>query len=188
MYTATVFAQFIRGKIQVIDDYWDNEGLGIPAWCTMCNGKPYTYGGHFSGPEMAYGTAGRSQTGRSTQDIAANLGYYFQPVIKHAFDDGIEAGRAVFGRILINKESCKTYVSALSGYGKKKHAALSTDEETVYHDMPAKTWHRHMADAHRHMAIAYQYMEIGNEYLGQPQAPASSISAIGSDCASLLDC
>ena len=51
---------------------------------------------------------------------------------------------------------------AMAGYGKKKNMALSTDEETVYHDQVAKTWHRHFADAHRHMAIAYNYM-IDNE-------------------------
>jgi len=166
MFTATIFVQFIRERIRDIDDYWDNEGLGIPSWCTMCQGKPYTYGGHFVGPELAFGTSGRAQTGRSTIDIAASLGFNLVPVVPHTFDNGIEAGRSIWGLMDINKEKCRTYVMAMAGYGKKKNMALSTDEETVYHDQPAKTWHRHFADAHRHLAIAYRYMAIGDEFLG----------------------
>lgn len=166
MFTATLFVQFIRDKVRIIDDYWDNEGLGIPAWCKMCQSKPYTYGGHFAGPEMAYGTAGRNQTGMATVDIAANLGFHIEAVIQHSFDNGIECGRSVWNLITVNKATCQTYVNALSGYGKKKNMSLSTDEETVYHDMPAKAWHRHMADAHRHLAIHHKYSSIIGERVG----------------------
>lgn len=173
MYTATIFVQFIRERIRIIDDYWDNEGLGMPSWCDMCQSKPYVYGGHFVGPELAYGTSGRNQTGRSTTDIAASLKFDLTPIVPHTFDNGIEAGRSIWNLIDVNKEKCRTYISALSGYGKKKNMSLSTDEETVYHDQPAKTWHRHMADAHRHLAIAYRYMEIDEEILGWTSAEPS---------------
>lgn len=168
MYTATIFVQFIRERIRVIGDYWDNEGLGIPSWCKMCQNKPYAYAGHFVGPELAYGTSGRQQTGRSTIDIAANLKFDLIPVVPHTFDNGIEEGRAIWPLMDINKEKCRTYIMAMSGYGKKKNMSLSTDEETVYHDQPAKTWHRHFADAHRHLAIAYGYMKEDIEHLGEP--------------------
>jgi hypothetical protein len=174
MFTATLFVQFIRERIRIIDDYWDNEGLGIPNWCKVCQSKPYVYRGHFVGPELAYGTAGRQQTGRSTIDIAAENGFHLEPVVKHTFDNGIEAGRSIWGLIDVNKDTCKTYIMAASGYGKKKNQALSTDEETVFHDQPAKTWHRHMMDAHRHLAIAYRYMAIGDEFLGMP-APKPTV-------------
>ena len=166
MYTATIFVQFIRDRVRIIDDYWDNEGLGIPVWCKMCSSKPYNYGDHYAGPEMAYGTAGRNQTGMATVDIAANLGYHIQSVIEHSFDNGIEAGRSVWNLITVNKDTCQTYEKALAGYGKKKNMSLSTDEETVFHDQPAKTWHRHMADAHRHLAIHHKYSSILGERVG----------------------
>lgn len=166
MYTATIFVQFIRDKIRIIDDYWDNEGLGIPSWCKMCQSKEYTYGGHYAGPEMAYGTAGRNQTGMATRDIAANLGFNIEAVIEHSFDNGIEAGRSIWNLITVNKSTCLTYIKAMSGYGKKKNQSLSTDEETVYHDQPAKTWHRHMADGHRHLAIHHKYSSIMGERIG----------------------
>jgi hypothetical protein len=166
MYTATLFVQFIRDRIRIIDDYWDNEGLGMPSWCKMCQSKDYTYGGHFAGPELAYGTAGRNQTGKATRDIAAGLGFNLTAVIPHDFNDGIECGRSIWNLITINKRACLTYVKALQGYGKKKNMALSTDEQTVYHDQPAKTWHRHMADAHRHLAVHYKYSDIKGEFIG----------------------
>ena len=167
MNTATIFVQFIRDRVRIIDDFWDNEGLGIPAWCTMCQSKPYTYGGHFGGPELGSGSPGRAQTGKATKDIAAALGFDLTPVIPHAFDDGIQCGRSIWNLITVDKRSCPTYVKALKGYGKKKNMALSTDEETVYHDMPAKTWHRHMADAHRHLAVHYKYSDIKGEFIGE---------------------
>ncbi len=169
MYTATLFVQFIRDRIRVIDDFWDNEGTGMPAWCKMCQSKEYTYGGHFAGPEFAYGTSGRNQTGKATRDIAAQLGFNIVGVIEHSFDDGIQCGRSIWNLITINKRTCITYIKALQGYGKKKNQALSTDEQTVYHDQPAKTWHRHMADAHRHLAIHYKYSDIRGEFIGETQ-------------------
>lgn len=179
MFTATIFVQFIRDRIRIIDEYWDNEGLGIPVWCKMLQSKPYTYGVHIGGPEMAYGTAGRLQTGKSTIDIAASLGFNIEAVVAHSFDDGIEAGRSVWNLITINKSTCPTYVKAVSGYGKKKNMALSTDDETVFHDQPAKTWHRHMADSHRHMSIHFRYSSIMGEVVGQTKQkrPATNKSS-----------
>ena len=166
MSTAVIFAQFLKTGIRIIDDYWDNEGLGLPNFAKVLQSKPYTYGGHFTGPEMKYGTAGRFQTGKTTMDIAAELGIDFKPVVSHSMDDGIEAGRGIWSQLEINDEKCATYLKAAAGYGKKKNTALSTENETVYHDSPAKTWHRHMMDAHRHLAMAYNYEYINGEVLG----------------------
>jgi hypothetical protein len=166
MSTAVIFAQFLKTGIRIIDDYWDNEGLGLPNWAKVLQSKPYVYGGHFGGPELKYGTSGRFQTGKTTLDLSAELGFDLRSVLAHSFDDGIEAGKGIWGQLEINEEKCATYLKAAAGYGKKKNMALSGDDETVYHDSPAKTWHRHMMDAHRHLAMAYNYEDIGGEVLG----------------------
>jgi len=171
MNTATIFVQFLRTGVRIIDDYWDNEGLGLPHWTKMLQGKPYTYGGHFVGHELGYGTSGKFQTGKTTMDLAADLGVRLQPCIKHAFNDGIEAGRALWSKLEINEPTCPTFLKAAAAYGKKKNANLSTDDAVVYHDSPAKTWHRHMMDAYRHLAMAYNYMTIGEDILGQNETP-----------------
>ncbi len=168
VWTAVIFAQFLRGRIRIIDDYFDNEGQGIPNWAKVLQSKPYVYGGHWGGPELEWGTGGKFQTGRTTTDLAAELTFNLQACPSHSFDDGIEAGRSVFSLLEINKINCVTFIKAMSGYGKKKNMALSDDEHTVYHDQVAKSWHRHMADAYRHLAMMYRYGEIGGEMLGYP--------------------
>lgn len=170
MYTATLFVQFLGGMIRIIDDYWDYEGLGLPAWAKMCTSKPYQYGHHFAGPDLVGSNRKSFQTGKATQDVAAELGFHLTPVITHSFDDGIEAVRGIWSKLQVHKENCGTFLSAAAGYGKEPNRRLSTDDQVVYHDSPAKTWHRHMADALRHLAIAYRYMEIGGDVLGSTRA------------------
>ena len=167
-WTGTVFVQFLRQRIRIIDDYWDNEGQGIPNWAKVLQSKPYVYGGHFGGPELAYGTSGKFQTGKTTIDLAAELGFHLQAIPGHSFDDGIEAVRSIFNMLEINDKQAITFLKAISGYGKKKNLALSTDEMTVYSKGEAKTWHRHLADALRHVAMQYRYGEIGGDILGYP--------------------
>ena len=174
MSTATIFVQFVRTGIRIIDDYWDNEGQGLPAWAKVLQGKPYVYGGHFVGPELAYGTAGKFQTGKTTLDLAAELGFQLQPTIRHEFNDGIESVRSIWPQLEINDPLCVTFLKAAAGYGKKKNEALSNDEVTVYHDQPAKTWHRHMMDALRNLGMAHKYMVIGEDVLGRHEPPGKS--------------
>lgn len=170
VWTATIFVQFLRDRIRIIDDYFDNEGLGLPNWAKVLNGKPYVYGGHWGGPELAWGTSGKFQTGKTIMDLSAQLGVPLNATVKHDFNDRIEAGRSCFNLLEINERNCPTFIKGMAGYGKKKNMALSTDEVTVYHDSQAKTWHRHMGDAYGHMAMTYRYDEIGGEMLGYPGA------------------
>lgn len=181
MDTATLFVQFLRTGVRIIDDYWDNEGLGLPNLAKVFQSKPYVYGGHYTGPELAFGTAGRNQTGRATKDIAAELGVDFTPVEPHTFKSGIDAGKLVFALLEINKDKCPTFLKAIGAYGKKKNLALSTDESASYHDQPAKSWHRHMADAYRHLAIAYQQMSIGDDLLSQHETPYEEYASTAVD-------
>lgn len=169
MYTGTLFVQFIGQQIRLIDEYWDYEGLGMPAWAKALQNKPYVYGSHFVGPDVdpdQGGNARSFQTGKTTMQVASELGFNLTCVCKHSFDDGIEAGRGIWPSVWISKTHCDYTIKALAGYGKKKNAALSTNNETVYHDQPAKTWHRHLADAWRHLAMAYRFMEIDDFILG----------------------
>ena len=166
IYTATIFVQFLRGMIRIIGDYWDYEGMGLPVWSKVLDSKGWTYRDHFAGPDLDTSNRKSFQTGKTTIDLAAEFGKSLTPVINHRFSDGIEAGRGIWSLVQINKKACRTFIDAMAGYGKKKNLAASTDEQTVFHEQEAKTWHRHMADAFRHLAMAYRYMEIGGEYIG----------------------
>lgn len=166
IYTATIFVQFLHGMIRIIDDYWDYEGMGLPAWSKVLDSKGWTYRDNFAGPDLDTSNRKSFQTGKTTIDVAAELGKSLTPVINHRFNDGIAAARGIWPFIQINKKTCPTFIAAMAGYGKKKNIAASTDEQIVFHDQEAKTWHRHMADALRHVAIAFRYMEIGGDYIG----------------------
>ena len=170
IYTGTLFVQFIGNEIRIIDDYWDNEGQGLPGWAKVLQAKGYIYGDHFAGPDLVTSNRKAFQTGKTTIDVAAELGLDLTPVIAHSFNDGIEAGRGIWQKIRIHKTDCDTFIKAAAGYGKKKNQALSQDDKIVYHDTPSKTWHRHIMDAFRHLAVAYRYMEIDNEVIGFPGA------------------
>lgn len=170
MYTATIFVQFIQGRIRIIGEYWDYEGKGAPAWTAMCDDRckagKYHYRGHWAGPDLTRSNKQSFATGRTIVDTLRDLGYVVWSVQSHSFDDGIEAGRALWSLIEIDEESCPSFIKAAAGYGKEKNQRLSTDEQVVYHNQPAKTWHCHMMDAYRHLAMQYRYGKIGDKVLG----------------------
>lgn len=188
MNNALIFVQFIRNGIRIIDDYWDNEGLGLPNIAKVMKSKSYVYGGFFGGPEIASGSSGRSQTGRATKDIAAELGIKIKPINALSFNEGLRLAQDVIWPVLeINKPDCSTFLKAAAGYGKKKNEALSTEDETVYHDNPKKTWHRHMMDALRHLAVAYKYMVIGEDILGKNDEAVENMVDYGTDYSGTSD-
>lgn len=165
-WTATIFAQFIRGRIRIIDDYFDNDGQGLPFWVKSCKNKPYIYDGHYCSPELQSGSPGRLQTGKATTDLAMGLKFELTPVDMLSFNGGIDLARDIWNLLDINEPKCGKFLWAAAGYGKKKNMALSTDDDVAYHQHPALTPHRHMMDAYRYLAIAYRYHVIGDDILG----------------------
>lgn len=163
-WTATIFVQFRQGRIRVISDYWDYEGAGAPEWANVLNAKGYTYAGHIAGPDMHPQTGSNKKafvTGQLLRDSLLKLGFDVTPCEPHDKMSGIRSTVDLWSLLEINEPECQTFLKATSGYGKKKNIALSTDEQTVYHNQEAQTWHRHMMDALRHMGVMYrihQYM------------------------------
>lgn len=158
IYTAAIFAQFIKGRIRIIDCYWDNQGLGIPNYAKVTQTKPYVFKDHYAGPDLITSNEKSVQTGQTTRDVAAQLGINLTPVIKHSFDNGIEAVRSIWPLLEINEPYCKVFIEAARNYRKRKSETLSTDDQPAYHDTPLKPqWEAHMMDALRHLAMAYRY-------------------------------
>ncbi len=164
-WTATIFVQFIKGRIRIISDYWDPEGAGAPGWANALQAKAYNYRGHVAGPDMdpEHGSNKKPfATGKLLRDTLLELGYDVEPCEKHDFDSGIRATVDLWSLIEVNEPECTTFLQAAGGYGKVKNLRLSTDDHPAYHDHPAKTWHRHPMDALRHLAVMYQI----NDYKG----------------------
>jgi hypothetical protein len=180
MYTATIFIQFIKGRVRIIDDYWDYEGAGAPEWSNVLTAKRFNYMDHVAGPDLnpVGGSNKRAfATGQLLVDSLLKLGYAVKPCEAHDFDSGIRAGRDLWSLVEINEPCCTTFLSAASGYGKKKNLALSTKDHPVYHDQAAGTWHRHIMDAFRHLGIMYKI----HQYSGETLERLYDYEALGQD-------
>ncbi len=174
MYTAAIDAQFIRGRIRIIGDYWDNQGQGAQAFVLSMQCKAWVWGSpHYAGPDLDGSNRKSFQTGRTTKDVLAGLGMDFQAVEKHQFADGIEAVRIVWPLLDIDARGAPTLLQAGEGYRKRKNEALSSDDQPVYHDQPLPSWECHMMDALRHLAMAFRYHTIGGQYIGDSRAAAA---------------
>ncbi len=164
MYTGSIYVQFIKGMIRIIDDYYDHEGGGAPKWCLECDSKGYQYRDHIAGPDLAPdGGANKKSfaTGELVVETLHKLGYDVQACQPHDFESRIRTGREIWEMVEINEPTCGTFIEAASGYTRTKNLRLSSENRPAYHDHPAKTWHPHIMDAFGHMAISYrteQYM------------------------------
>ncbi|KKK94853.1 hypothetical protein LCGC14_2678680, partial [marine sediment metagenome] len=158
-WTATIFVQFIKGRIRIIDDYWDYEGGGAPEWANVLKAKGYNYFDHIAGPDMNPQTGSNKKpfaTGQLLQDTLLKLGFSVTPCAAHDFDSGIRSTVDIWNLFEINEPECTTFLQAASGYGKQKNLRLSTSDHPVYHDQVAATWHRHIMDATRHLGVMYK--------------------------------
>ncbi len=181
VWTAAFDVQFIRGRIRVVNDYWDNngavtshggsmpmEGQGALGVARSMQAMPYIWGSeHYAGPDLeGSNKQSFSASGKTTRDTLRGLGCNFRGVQNVSFDEGIQAARLIWPMLDIDEQGAGTFLKAAKGYGKLKNESLSTPDEPAYHDQPAKTWHRHMMDALRHLAVQFRFGTIGGEYLG----------------------
>ncbi len=176
VWTAAFDAQFIRGHIRIINDYWDNagdasshggaipvEGRGAQGLALSMQDMPYVWAPeHFAGPDLERSNKQSFVSTRTTQDVLRELGYNFRAVLPASFHEGIQAVRLIWPLMEIDEDGAGTFLKAAKGYGKIKNERLSTEDEPAYHNQPAQTWHRHMMDALRHLAIAYRHMGLAN--------------------------
>lgn len=181
-WTASIFVQFIKGRVRIISDYFDQEGKGAPAWANVLQARhqetQYNYRGHIAGPDMDPDTGSNKQafaTGKLLRDTLLELGHDVQACERHDFDSGIRATVDLWSILEVNEAECPTFLQAASGYGKVKNLRLSTDDQPSYHDNPAKTWHRHMMDALRHLAVMHQIEDYtGDIPSGMPHRTRTS--------------
>jgi hypothetical protein len=189
VWTAALDVQFIRDRIRVINDYWDNagdaasHGGSIPVDGRGARGLvlsmkamgDYVWGSeHYAGPDLD-GSNKRTfaTSGTTTQDVLRGLGFNFSAVPAVSFKEGIQAVRMLWPSLDIDEKGARTFLWAAKGYAKLKNLRDSTDDQPEYHDQPAKSPHRHMMDALRHLALQHRYRTINGEYLGGSRVVAA---------------
>jgi len=167
--TAIWFVQFVKRQIRLIDFFYDDQGMGLPAYAKMLQDKPYRYGQHFAPHDVEGSNAKSIQTGKYLKDVALELGIEFTVLTDYGFTDGIQAAKDFISLCLFNKPNCEDGLTALSLYRQQLDATLSTDEKPVYKENPVKDWTCHPSDAFRYLAMAYRYdLMIDDERIGYP--------------------
>ncbi len=139
-------------------DYWQGtENDGIDQAVSAVKQKEYIYGIHFAPHDI---NAKEISTGKTRINYARDLGIAFTVIdSKINVDDGIQMGKFMFGKLMIDKEKCKLWIDAISEYKRE------WDEKgKMYKEVPYHNWTSHAADVHRYAAVVEGKMNNDQDY------------------------
>ncbi len=142
--TAIGFFQKDGNQIRMID-YYEDSGKAFSFYANIIKQKPYVYGSHFA-PHDA--TQHEKQTGLTMVQFAQNLGVSFQVVPNISIQDGIDAARRVFNKVIFDAERTTEFIDKLARYHKKWD-----EKKGIYLDRPEHDDTSHAADVHRYMSL-----------------------------------
>jgi len=126
-------------------DYYENQGQGLPHYINVLRTKNYTYGNHYAPHDIAQR---EFTTGKSRLEIARDLGIGFNLVPNLSIEDGINAGRLVFNRLVLDSNRTADFIDKLARYHKKWDEKKGIFLDRAEHDETS-----HAADVHRYMAL-----------------------------------
>ena len=149
--TAIWFTQTIGREIHVID-YYENSGagVGIDHYVRHLQNMPYVWGTH-NGPhdlEAHQFAAG----GKSTRDVAAQLGLQFRITEKLDKQSQINAGRSFIARCYFDRKHTERGRDALVSY----HYEWN-DKRKAFSDEPYHDWASNGADAFMQLAVGHKF-------------------------------
>ena len=139
-----LFWQGVGNERRLIDCL-EVTGKGLPEVIKMLKDKPYVYGRHFAPHDIAVRELG---TGKSRQEVAADLGVSFELVPNLPIMDGINIARAFWQKLWVDKTNCADFLEAIPQYTKEYDEDLK-----IFKDKPNHDWTSHKADAFRYSAI-----------------------------------
>ena len=112
--TAIIWFQQFGNEYRIID-YYENQGEGIPHYVKIVKEKDYVYGRHIAPHDIRVREMG---TGKSSFEVARDLGLRFDVCPNIQVDDGIEAVRSISPRCYFDEKKCSILVEALRQYRK----------------------------------------------------------------------
>jgi len=99
-----------------------------------------------------------TSTGKERIDYAKDLGLSFSVIDqKIGVDDGIQVGKFMFDRLMIDKEKCALWIDAISEYKREWD-----EKKNIFKEVPYHNWTSHAADVHRYAALVEGKMD--NDY------------------------
>lgn len=150
--TAIWFAQVIRGGEVRLIDYYEASGEGFAHYASVLQQRGYVYDAHYAPHDISVREIG---TGKSRLEMAFGLGISFTTAPRYSLEDGINAVRALFPRIYIDKVRCAPGINSLARYVRAYNARMGEFTATPVTDQAS-----HGADALRYLAISITDAQI----------------------------
>jgi hypothetical protein len=146
------FYQRFNGMVRMIDFWQGTENDGIDQAVSAVKRKEYNYGTHFAPHDI---NTRETSTGKTRIDYARDLGLSFNIIdSKIGVDNGIQTGKFMFDRLMVDKEKCALWISAISEYKRE------WDEKgNMFKEIPSHNWTSHAADVHRYAAVVEGKMD-----------------------------
>lgn len=136
--TAIWFIQQVRGEIRVID-YYEARLANLEHYVKVLREKPYVYSRHVMPHDAGYKDM---KMGKSTKEIAAEMGFFVDIGQKLNKEDQIQNARSIFPRCYFDKTKTEKGFDALASW----HFAYD-DEKQVLGRTPQHDWASHSSDA-----------------------------------------
>ena len=161
--TAIWFVQFVGESIKLVD-YYAESGQGMAALSRMLDEKPYTYNEHWLPHDARQRQQGETVTTRLDTLRRLRPKDEVRVLVKHLIEDRIEAVRGLLGRCRFSVK-CEDGVECLNKYHREINKQRTTEETTVFTDVPAKEY-SDGADAFGYMCMAYRHV-LSNKETGR---------------------
>lgn len=145
--TVILFTQDYGREIRIID-YYEAQGEGLPHYASILDKRGYKYKAHNAPHDIQVRELG---SGKSRLEVAQNLGIRFDLVPNIGIQDGIEAGRLLMPRLVINEKTCRPLIEALQNYVWDYNEKLGQ-----FKSRPLHNWASHAADAFRYLAVGHK--------------------------------
>lgn len=152
--TVVWFWQSLRSEVRAIRCL-AFAGTGLPEIAVELQRLPYRYGQHYAPHDSKVRELG---SGKSRLEIAHGLGLTWTVVPEVGLQSGIEATRAMLGRVWFDAEGCKDGIEALRLYRTEWD-----DELRVFSNQPLHDWTSDYADSVRMFAVGSQGRTPGRE-------------------------
>jgi len=159
--TVILFTQTYGREIRIID-YYEAQGEGLPHYATVLDKKGYNYKSHNAPHDIQVRELG---SGKSRVETARKLGITFQVVPNIPLHDGIQAGRLLLPRLVINEKKCRLLIEALQNYRWDYNEKLAQFKSRPLHD-----WSSHAADAFRYLAVGHKDIIKRDNHRGRQMA------------------
>jgi len=151
------FYQVVGQEVHKID-YYEKSNEGFPHFVKMLQDKEYVYGRHFMPHDVKARELGTGKTRLETAQ--ALLGEDMVSVVPLlSVQDGIDAGRALFKRLWVDKTKCREWLNLIPQYTKEYD-----EDKKIFKDRPLHDWTSHGADEFRYAAIVVDQMTGRSDY------------------------